>query len=76
MAVRIFEHRGNFYKADGELVDSDFGPEMKVVFYNDNPGSEKEIVGCVVEPASIGMIIGWFKEGLEDPEEEEEDDEE
>lgn len=53
-----FEVNGNTFTAVSEIVDTDYGPENKVEFFND----KNELVGRLQEAMSTTGIIGMFKD--------------
>lgn len=56
-----FEYDGVTYEYEAMMVETDFGPENKVVIYKDG-----EKVSTWQEAASVDTIIDWFKQQLED----------
>lgn len=61
MVQRSFTHGGFSYTAHSQIVDTDYGPENRVLF-KDAAGIP---LGVWTEAASLSAIITWFCEMLD-----------
>ena len=63
MVQHKFTHRDVRYVAESELVDTDYGPENRVVIYREE---DPEVRETWQEAASIYTIVGWFQESVDE----------
>ena len=57
--IQFFTWKSVKYTAISLLIDTDYGPETRVAFYN--PKGERVVRQ---ESASVEQIIQWFKESM------------